>query len=128
MKAKELLAWLDEIDPHEKPPVDTDTTKAKKDKDENAGKTAGEIFTETEAFKTYSYGAVMPEVKVKRSLEEVRFGPATKVALMERAIKALFQTSAGFEPESVRGPEIVGIIHRPVQLLDRLRQVPTIQE
>ena len=128
MRAKELLAWLDEIDDDDKPAVDPETTKTQKEKDENAGKAAGEIFTESEGFKNYSYGGVMPDVKIERSLEEVRFGPMTKAARMEAAVKALFQTTAGFAPESVRGPEIVGIIHRPVQLLDRLRQVPTTQE
>ena len=124
-KAKELLSWLDEIPDDNRPPI---SSQEGGDKDENAGKSAGEIFTETDAFKDYNYGGVSPEVKIARSLEEVRFGPSTKASRLEAAVKALFQTTAGFAPESVRGPEIVGIIHRPVQLLDRLRQVPTTQE
>ena len=42
-------------------------------------------------------------------------------------LKALFSTGAGFAPESTRTGDIVAYAHRPVQLLDRLRQVPTNQ-
>ena len=124
-KAKDILSWLDEVDPSERPPQPADTDPAAKAKQENAGKSAGEIFTESPVFKNYAYGSASPDVRLPRSLEEMRYGPVTKAARMEAAIKALFSTSAGFAPDSPRGPEIVGAIHRPVQLLDRLRQVST---
>ena len=124
-KAKQMLSFLGEVDPAERLPTETEEERKN---DETAGKTVGEIFTESDAFKDYSYGGVSQDVKVERSLDEMRNSPATKATRMEAAIKTLFQTSAGFAPDSPRGPEIVGAIHRPVQLLDRLRQVPTTLE
>ena len=103
-KAKELLDWMNEVDPNDKLPEASKTDA----KDDAVGtKSAGELFTESPYFKNYAWGSAMPEV------------------VMDRPLKALFQTSAGFEPESTRIPTIVGYIHRPIQLLDRIRQIPT---
>lgn len=126
-KAADLLKWLGQVDPADRDPLVTDPDPTKSKPDPTAGKDVGELFTGRDAFKKYEFGTVMPDLALTRSIRELRFG-ADPVHPAEKAIKALFQTSAGFEPESVRLPTIVGAIHRPIQLLDRVRQVPTTQE
>ena len=120
-----MLDFLGEVDPADRLPTETEE---ERQNDETAGKSIGEIFVESDSFKNYNYGSIMPDLKVARSIDEMRNGPATKIARMEAAFKTLFTTTAGLAPDSPRGPEVVGAIHRPVQLLDRLRQVPTTLE
>ena len=43
---------------------------------------------------------------------------------MEADMKQLFMTTDGFAPESTRTGDIVMYAHRPVQLMDRIRQTP----
>ncbi len=49
--------------------------------------------------------------------------PSEELAL-EKSLKALFQTTAGFAPDSPRSDIVIPIVRRPVQLLDNIRQVP----
>lgn len=42
----------------------------------------------------------------------------------DKTLKALFQTTAGFAPDSPRTDLVVPIVRRPIQLLDNIRQVP----
>ena len=74
-KAKQMLSFLGEVDPAERLPTETEEERKN---DETAGKTVGEIFTESDAFKDYSYGGVSQDVKVERSLDEMRNSPCNK--------------------------------------------------
>ena len=88
------------IDPADRPRLPGDPGQV------DAPNSLGEEFTAWDGFKGYVRGTPSPELATKHSL------------------KALFQSSAGFEPDRPRIPDVVPIARRPVQLLDRLRQVP----
>lgn len=103
-KGHELLSWLKDVDPKDRPETPADPTPV-------AQKSIGEMFTESEAFTSYRMGSVSQDFALKRSL------------------KALFQTTAGFEQETLRIPNlVVPAIHRPQQLIDRVRQIPTMYD
>ena len=124
MKAQEFLTWMGEVDPDDKPALSTQDPR----KSEDAFKSIGELFTERNEFKNYQFGGLLPDLALHRSLSDIRRGKVDSKMMVQEAMKTLFQTSAGFAPESIRLPTIVGAIHRPIQLLDRVRQVPTTQE
>ena len=123
-KAQEFLTWMGEVDPDDKPALSTQDPR----KSEDAFKSVGELFTERPEFKNYQFGTGMADLALNRSLSDIRGGKFDSKMVAQEAMKALFQTSAGFAPESIRLPTVVGAIHRPIQLLDRVRQVPIAME
>lgn len=65
---------------------------------ENRPKTFGELFTESDAYK----------MRKEREIEsEIKF-----------SMKTLFQTSAGWAPESIRTGKVVEYATRPIQIID----------
>ena len=117
-KAKELLDWLDDVDPAQRKAIeeagDAETV--------DAGKSLGERFTDSDVFKSYKYGDVGRDYVMDMALARARAGGGAETP-EEKAVKALLRTAAGFEREQLRLPNIVGPIHRPRQFLDRVRQV-----
>ena len=77
-----------------------------------AGEPLGKQFTESETWRKFSQQGMRGE-------------SGLYVAGMD--LKLLFQTSAGYLPESTRTGDVVPIARRPSQLLPRIRQVPTDQ-
>lgn len=70
-------------------------------KDAGPAKTIGELFVESAALKGWSRGAPGPEAELE-----------------DFDVKTLFQTSAGWAPDSVRGPQVVDIATRPLGVAD----------
>ena len=105
LNAKKTADELDDVDPNNRPPRED-----AEDSEEEDKRTWGEQFTDSKAYKEYVPG--MPSAEFK----------------LAKGIKTLLQTSAGFDPEVTRIPDVVPIIKRPVQLLDLIRQVPTTQD
>ena len=118
-KAKELLNWLDDVDPAQRKAIE----EAEEKPDADEGKSLGERFVESDAFKSYRYGDAGREFVASMALARARAGGGGDTP-QEKAIKALLSTTAGFESVALRLPNIVGPIHRPRQFLDRVRQVP----
>ncbi|MEU8379772.1 phage major capsid protein [Streptosporangium sp. NPDC048865] len=75
-------------------------------KTERGTKSLGDLFTDSPAFKGRQ-GAVGPE------------------AHLDIELKALLDTATGWTPETTRGPRIVEIITRPIQLIDLIPQNST---
>lgn len=72
-----------------------------------------------EAFK--SFGELIMESKAVTG----KAGPVGPTAEIDVDFKTLMTTSAGWAPDTVRGPRVVDIVTRPVQLLDRIPQTTT---
>ena len=70
----------------------------------------GQMFTESPAFKDYKGGGVGP------------------VAELDINLKALFQTTAGWAPETTRTGRFVEDAQRPIQVLDLYPTTTTIQQ
>ena len=104
VKAQEFLTWMGEVDPDDKPALSTKDPR----KSEDAFKSVGELFTQREEFKNYQFGTVLPDMALHRSLSDIRGGKLSSKMVAQEALKALFQTSAGFEPESIRLPTSSG--------------------
>ncbi len=68
------------------------------------GKTLGELFVESEGYKAY-----------RATQGEKRAGI---VADLDIELKTLFQTSAGWAPESTRIARVIDAVTRPIQVLD----------
>ena len=119
-KAKDLLSWLDDVDPAQRKAIED----AAEQDGANAAKSIGERFTESDAFKQYHYGGVSTDMVFDISLSNARAGNMGGDTPQEKAIKALLSTTAGFESIALRLPNIVGPIYRPRQFLDMVRQVP----
>lgn len=71
-------------------------------------KSVGELFTDSSAY-TKRAGQNGPE------------------AHLDLELKALFETGAGWEPETTRGPRIVEYVTRPIQLIDLIPNTTTTQ-
>jgi len=71
-----------------------------------AEKSLGQEFVESDIFKHFNPNSPSEEL------------------VLEKSLKALFQTTAGFAPDSPRTDIVIPIVRRPVQLLDNIRQVP----
>ena len=98
-----LLEWAEGVDPSAR--VELERALDVKDAEaDEAAKGFVEEIMESDAVKAYRHGGDTGWVSTKTSL------------------KALFDTS-DFEPFSPRLPRIVPIVHRPMQLLDRINQV-----
>jgi len=120
-KADDMLKLMREVDPAERTKTEDADDGVKRERDLAELKSVGEQFTDADAFKAYRYGDVMADVITDASLASLTAQMDTPEA---KAVKALLQTSAGFEPMRLRLPNVVGAIYRPQQFIDRVRQVP----
>jgi HK97 family phage major capsid protein len=78
------------------------------DGDRKERKTIGRMVTEHEHFKTWLHDGMSS------------WGHGKKIVLKDAGLKTLFQTSAGWAPESIRTGFVAEKITRPIQLLDIL--------
>ncbi len=106
-KAEAMISWLNDVDPAAR--ADFERTLEGRKETEQANKSHADQFIENDAVKAF----------VERGGGDTGW-VTTKGDL---PTKALFDTNQ-FAPFSPRIPRIVPIIHRPMQLLDRIRQVP----
>jgi HK97 family phage major capsid protein len=80
-----------------------------------SGKTLGDLFVESKAYKGYERGSEGP-------------GPVAVLDLSPGEIKAaLFETGAGWAPESLRTGVVVSEALRPIQILDLIPTAQTSQ-
>jgi HK97 family phage major capsid protein len=86
---------------------------------QNQEKSFGELFLETEAFKSAPKG--------KSDGPETMMDVDAKAMLRAAGMKAVMSTSAGFAPQAIRSGDIVPIATRPIQLLDLIPQLDTSQ-
>ena len=83
-----------------KPPSDLPTDIPPHPEQYKVAKSLGQIFVESKAFKNFHGGSDSDVVNVKTTL------------------KTLFQTSAGWAPESIRTGKVVEYATRPIQVID----------
>jgi HK97 family phage major capsid protein len=79
---------------------------------------------------TKSFGRQMVESAWYQHIKEhgaraARDAPASQLAYGIKELKTLFQTTAGFSPESVRSGRLVEAVTRPLQVLDLFPTAPT---
>lgn len=96
--------------PHLQPPIPGADPAERKERRGNLG----ELITKSDAYKTYL------ENKAAGVTIEIKEG-----GLSDLQLKTLFQTSAGWAPESTRIDRIVEAVTRPIQVLDLIPMFPT---
>jgi len=105
--ARELLSFLNEIDPSERERIKSEL---ESERDTQSVKAIGQQFIDSDAYKTH---------------RERGFTGVGDAVEMKATLKALFSSTAGWTQDVPRIPRVQPIFYRPVQLLDRIRQMPT---
>ena len=102
------LKRLGEVDPAERPAIGDGNTP-----ENGAIKSLGQHFIEWDGFKKFDPNTPSGELAVKMSLKAL-FSKPSNVAT----------ATSGYGPDSPRTPLMIDYAKRPIQLLDRIRQVP----
>ena len=105
--AEAALKRLGTVDPRERPPLGDPNTPVR------AFKTLGEEVADWEYFKKFDKNVHTPDLILAMSLKALFSKPADVAT-----------ATSGYGPDSPRTPLVVDFAYRPIQLLDRIRQLP----